>query len=170
MTTIYDNFATNFIIDNDYLYFNNDDDFTIYRMDLNTLQSKQIVDVDVDKYIVKDDFIYYNNAELYRTNLNTLESEKLTEHNVDGFLINGDYLFYLAKDDAKNEKGKLVIADLDGNEITSISDDRIDVLNSYIYAVNNTLYISGTSRTDKILVLDLKTLNFDELDYNKIEY
>lgn len=137
-----------------YLYaINTTDKNKIYKINLNTLISSKVSDVQAKHLNVADGWIYYRNyadgEKLYRMNLDATENDKLCDDIVYNLNVCKDTVYYKDGSDANKlymigadgTGGQQVITPVPKTMGAKLSNDVVE----YVNVINNTVYYSPAS-------------------------
>ncbi|MBI9015506.1 MAG: DUF5050 domain-containing protein [Clostridiales bacterium] len=137
----------NIIIKDEYLYYINDDDFSIYQYNISNNITERLISETASKFCVVKDDIYFFSSSLKRFNIASQELTTLNKSLVGSFVINGNWIYYVALPDKERglEKAKLYRIPLDGTENDKeilLNDLEFDVYDTFLYIAKDTIYIT----------------------------
>ena len=135
---------------NNQLYYINDDEHAIFKMNKDGSNRERVLDRAKAMYIVNDYLYYiegdsfYNN--LRRLDLTTNKVKAITDEDVKEFTIYDKYIYYVS-----NKNNQLYKVNLLGKEKQSIFTDKVE----HICIVDDTIYVSNITDGNAIYIISL---------------
>lgn len=154
---------------NDYLYFLNQENNTIYKIDKDGNKRQEIAN-NIKSFYIVDDCIYYNKYEgeymggIYRMDVNGENEETVVNRSVKKFVPYGNLLYYiagskvLARTDLNGNNEEIILGDVNNFKILDnviFYEDVVDNNNVYMLLSDKTTQrLSGTSYYDSEITVD----------------
>ncbi len=146
---IYHNFVTAFQIQDNFLYFVNQDNFLLYRLNLETDSVEVVSESQLSsQYTLTEKHAYFAFGVIYRVNLETLEQEIFYEQTVTSLAINGDWVYFIGKDAEKAEEGNIKRIKSDGTVEQTIWRQNINAYSTFLHFAGDWIYITGVYQSD----------------------
>ncbi|MDW7660146.1 MAG: DUF5050 domain-containing protein [Bacillota bacterium] len=163
ITQIYETFSTALQIQDDYLYFNDDHDFLIYRYSLDTKNVESVSSHSSSQFVVATDGIYYFAGYLYKVDKDSLEESIIIESNVQSFSINNGWIYFVTNAQASNEVGSIKKIRLDGSDLTELHSGDIETYNTFIYIAGDWIYLNEPFSISKLMRISANGKGYSEV-------
>ncbi|MDP5273712.1 DUF5050 domain-containing protein [Chengkuizengella axinellae] len=117
--------VSSLIVYNNWIYYIDNDDYKLYRMDFNGEKIENVVDSIVTYYLIYNDKIFYRNAsdenKLYESGLSGENNIKVLDQRFLKFELHGNQLYFIED----SQQQRLFQLDLESKELSKITDEQV---------------------------------------------
>lgn len=165
ISEIYQNFVTSFQIQDNFLYFVDQDDFLLYRLNLGTHSVEVVSESQLtSQYTLTETHAFFAFGSIFKINLETLEQEMFYDQTVTSLAINGDWIYFIGKDAEKPNEGNIKRIKSDGTLEQVIWRQDINAYSTFLHFAGDWIYITGVYQSD-----GLYRIRANGEDYSEVE-
>jgi len=165
ISEIYQNFVTSFQIQDNFLYFVDQDDFLLYRLNLETHSVEVVSESQLaSQYTLTETHVFFAFGSIYKINLETLEQETLYNQTVTSLAINGDWIYFIGKDAEKPNEGNIKRIKSDGTLEQVILRQDINAYSTFLHFAGDWIYITGVYQSDGLFRIKANGEDYSEVE------